>query len=102
MAAQPAAAQGQLVLDSSRPQLDTDANDHGSTGSRRNDAARAATAIASTASANTDSAGVIGASIGSRSWATTVNHTRIDSALAANRRNQPRTVDAGKPALIAE
>lgn len=46
LAAQPAAAQGQPVLESSRPLLASDANDHGATEARRSDAARAATAIA--------------------------------------------------------
>jgi len=89
------------VLESNRPRLAVDANDHGATAPRRNDAARAATAMASTASANTDPVGTIGANIGSKSWATTVNHTRTASAVEAKRRNHPRTVDAGKPAAVA-
>src|SRR4029453_17901768 len=83
-AAQPAGAQGQLVLESSRPALATDANDQGWPGASRNDAARAATAIASTASPNDVAVGTSTASIGSRSCASTVNHTRIASPLDAN------------------
>ena len=89
------------MLASRRPLLATDANDHGATGARRNDVARAATAMASTASPTGVPVGATGASIGSRSWASTVNHTRIDSALAAKRRNQPRTVDTGSPTNVA-
>ncbi len=66
-AAQPVAAQGQPVLDNSRPRLADDANDHGATGANRNDAARAATATASTASPTAVPVGTIGANNGSRS-----------------------------------
>ena len=38
---------------------------------------------------------------GSRPWAITVNQTRMASALAAKRRNQPRTVEGGAPAAAA-
>jgi hypothetical protein len=88
-------------LESRHPRLAADANLHGATGAKRSDAARAATATASTASPNVVAVGSSGASIGSRSWANTVNHTRTASALTANRRNQPRAVDAGTPAAIA-
>lgn len=101
MAAQTAAAQGQPVLESSRPALAADANDHGATGASRNAAARAATATASTASPNAVPVGATGANNGSRPCANTVNHARIASAFAAKRRNQPRTVDAGAPTNTA-
>jgi len=101
MAAQIAGAQGQPVLERSRPPLAEDANDHAGIGARRNDAARAATAIASTASPIGVPVGATGANIGSRLWARTVNHTRIASALAAKRRNQPRTVEGGTPTNTA-
>ena len=89
------------MLESNRPRLADDANDHGATGTRRNDDARAATATASTASPTADPVGAIGANNGSRSWANTVNHTRTCSALAANRRSQPRTVETGNPNIDA-
>lgn len=89
------------MLESSRPRLAADANRHGSTGANRNDAARAATAIASTASPTADPAGVTAPNIGSRPWANTLNQTRTASALRANRRNQPRTVDTGTPTITA-
>lgn len=89
------------MLESSRPRLAVDANDHGATGARRNDAARAATAMASTASPNGVAAAANGASIGSRPWAKTVNKTRIASAFTAKRRSHPRTVEAGTPARAA-
>lgn len=101
MPAQTAAAQGQPVLERSRPRLAIDAKDHGATGASRNDAARAATATASTASANTEPVGAIGANNGSSPCANTVNHARIASAFAPKRRNQPRTVEAGAPTRTA-
>lgn len=101
MAAQTAAAQGQPVLESSRPRLADEANDHGSTGARRNDAARAATATASTASPTGVPLGATGANIGSRPWARTVNQALTASALTAKRRSQPRTVDTGTPTKLA-
>ena len=101
MPAQQTAAQGQPVLDNSRPRLADDANDHAPTGPSRNTAALAATPIASTASPTTDPAGPIGPSNGSRSWANTVNQTRTIPALTANRRSQPRTVDTGNPNISA-
>ena len=102
MAAQPAVAQGQPVLHNNSPPVATDANDHGPLEPNRNDPARAATAIDSTASPNADAVGANGASIRSKSWASTVNHERIASALEAKRRSQPRTVDAGTPKDNAE
>ena len=101
MPAQQTAAQGQPVLDNSRPRLADDANDHALTGPSRNTAALAATPIASTASPTTVNAGPIGPSNGSRSWANTVNQTRTIPALSAKRRSQPRTVDTGKPNISA-
>jgi hypothetical protein len=69
LAAQPAGAQGQPVLESNRPRLAIDANDHGSTGARRADTARAATAMASTASPVGVAVGANRARSGSRPWA---------------------------------
>ncbi len=89
------------MLERSRPSLAEDANDHGAIGPRRNEAARAASAIASTASPSDVAVGATAANIGSRLWANTVNHTRIASALAAKQRNQPRTVEAGAPTNTA-
>ncbi len=77
------------MLESSRPEVADDANDHGNTGQSRNDAARAATPTASTASPNAVPVGTTGASIGSKPWASTVNHTRTCSAFKAKRRSQP-------------
>src|SRR5680860_162016 len=71
MPAQPTGAQGQPVLDKSRPRLANDANSHAPPGPSRNTAALAATPIASTASPTTVTAGPIGPSNGSRSWANT-------------------------------
>ena len=85
------------MLEISRPPLAEEANCQGATGARRSDAARAAAAMASTASPTGVGVGASGASIGSRSWASTVNQTRIASALAAKRRSQPRTVEGGTP-----
>lgn len=102
MNAQPVASQGQFVLLNSRPAVAADANDHGGRDSSRNVPARAATAIASTASPNTLPAGANGSSNGSRSWASTVNHTRTASAARAKRRSQPRTVEAGTPNTDAD
>ena len=67
LTAQPTDAQGQPVLESNRPRLAIDANNHGATGANRNDAARAATATASTASPTAVPVGAIGANNGSRS-----------------------------------
>lgn len=89
------------MLESNRPRLAADANDHGATGANRNDDARAATATASTASPTAVPVGATGANNGSRSWASTVNHTRIDSTLRAKQRNQPRTVETGNPNIDA-
>lgn len=91
---------GNPCWERSRPPLAEDANDHGAIVPSRNAAARAATATASTASPDgvpVGATGATGANIGSRLWARTVNHTRIASALAAKRRNQPRTVEGGTP-----
>ena len=55
------------MLESSRPRLAADANDHGATGANRNDDARAATATASTASPTADPVDATGANNGSRS-----------------------------------
>lgn len=96
------AAQGQPVLDNNLPPDTADANDHGARTPRRRTAARAATPTASTASANTDPAGCTGLSSRSRSCASAVNHTRISTTAAANRRSQPRTVDTGTPDTTAE
>lgn len=85
------------MLESKRPRLADDANNHASTGPSRNDAARAATPIASTASPTTVAIAVIGASNGSKSCARTVNHTRTGSAFTAKRRSHPRAVDTGTP-----
>ncbi len=89
------------MLERSRPRLASDANDHGPTGANRNDAALAATPTASTPSPTGVPVGANGASIGSRPWARTVNHTRICSAFTANRRSQPRTVETGTPTTNA-
>lgn len=67
LTAQPTGAQGQPVLDSSRPRLAIDANNHGAIRANRNDDARAATATASTASPTAVPVGAIGANNGSRS-----------------------------------
>ena len=85
------------MLESRRPRLAADANNHASTGPSRNDTARAATPIASTASPTAVAIAAIGASIGSRSCASTLNKTRTRSAFTAKRRNQPRAVDTGTP-----
>ena len=85
------------MLESRRPRLAADANSHASTGPSRNDTARAATPIASTASPTAVAVATIGPSIGSRSCASTVNHTRTCSALTAKRRNHPRAVDTATP-----
>ena len=94
-------AQGQLVLDNNPPRDARTANCHGATTPSRTAAALAATAIASTASPTFVPVGEIGPNTGSKPCASTVNHTRINSAFAANRRNQPRTVAAGTPTFSA-
>ena len=57
LAAEPGAAQGELVLASSPPPVSTEASDHGGWGPKRHTPARAATPIASTASAKAEPAG---------------------------------------------
>ena len=89
------------MLESSRPRDAADANNHASTGPRRNDAALAATPSASSASPTAVAVAPIGFNIGSKSWARTVNHTRTCSAFAANRRSHPRAVETGTPANTA-
>lgn len=82
------------------PPVAAQAADHGdtvpSTGHRAATAAAAPT-IAATASANNDPANAGTTGSGPQSTSSTVNATRTDSARAANRRSQPRTVSTDRP-----
>jgi ADP-ribosylglycohydrolase len=101
-------AQSQLVLPtrppagaSNKPALAQDANSHGGRGASRRTPAAHARPRASNASANTDSRGTSGPASGSRRYSSRVNNTRTCSARTPNRRNHPRTVDAGRPSAAA-
>ena len=89
------------MLDSSPPAVSTDAHDHAGRGPNRNDAARAATPTAPTASPSTEPAGPTGPRFGSSTWAHITKWADARAATAAKRRNQPRTVDAGRPTVSA-
>ena len=109
----PRAHQGQLVLitptpvpgASSRPPVTAAASSHGDSASaprpqRRTTAAAAAT-IAATASPAGEPPGAGSSGSGSSAHSTPVNADRRASARDANRRSQPRTVEAGRPACSA-
>lgn len=87
------------------PELTAAANNHGdivnTTRPHRTTAAAAAATIAATASATTEPAGAGNLGSGSRSQASAVNADRSGPARAANRRIQPRTVDADRPNATA-
>jgi hypothetical protein len=89
------------VLDSNRPAVNTDTHDQPGRGPRRNDAARAATPIASTASPSTEPAGMTAANMGSNAHAQAVKCAAARTATDRNRRNQPRTVETGRPTATA-
>jgi hypothetical protein len=67
----------------------------------RNATATAAPTTAATASANSDPAAAGSTGSGPQSTSRTVNATRTDTARAANRRSQPRTVSTGRPNIAA-
>jgi hypothetical protein len=101
MTAQPGAAQRAARVASRPPPVSDEANLHGGRGPNRRTAAAAAAPIAPTASANAEPAGATGPSIGSNATAQRVKCSRIRSAIAPNRRSQPRTVAAGTPRRAA-
>lgn len=88
--------QGEFVLESNRPAVNTDTHDHPGRGPRRNDAARAATPTASTASAHAEPAGATPAKFGSNRSAHTVKCAATRPTATRKRRSQPRTVEAGR------
>ncbi len=85
------------MLANNAPADALDTNPQPCCGPNRFSAALAAIPTASTASPNRLPVGKIRPNNGSMSWANTVNQTRTASAWAANRRSQPRTVEAGTP-----
>lgn len=89
------------MLANNRPTVSTDTHDHGGRGPSRSDAARAATPIASSASDTSEPAGSIGANITSKCCAHAEKWAATRAATARNRRNQPRTVEAGRSARTA-
>jgi hypothetical protein len=86
------------VLDNNNPPETPATNDHNDPGPNRRPAAANATPIASRASPTAEPPAAIGPKLASRRWAQELNNTRIRSARAEKRRNQPRTVSAGTPA----
>lgn len=89
--------QRQLVLDNNAPPHNRDARLHAGAGPNLTTAARVAIPTASTASANTVPVGAGGSDPGAKASAHRVKNAAMTAALDRNRRNQPRTVDAGTP-----
>lgn len=86
------------MLDNNNPPEAPATNDHNGAGPSRRPAAAAATPIASMASAAGEPRAMIGPKLASKRCAQELNNTRISSARATNRRNQPRTVSGCAPA----
>lgn len=89
--------QRQLVLDNNAPPHNRPARLHAGAGPNLTTAARVAIPTASTASANTLAVGAGGSEPGANANAQVVKNAAMTAALDRNRRNQPRTVDAGTP-----
>lgn len=90
-----------VVGASNQPKLTADASCHGDTvnptAPNRRTAAPVAATIAATASANSLPPGTGNTGSASNAHTNAVNADRNGPARAANRRNQPRTVAAGRP-----
>lgn len=89
--------QRQLVLDNNAPPHNRPARLHAGPGPNLTTDARVAIPTASTASANTLPVDTGGSDPGANASAQAVKNAAITAALNRNRRNQPRTVDAGTP-----
>lgn len=89
--------QRQLVLDNNPPPDNRAAIDHTGPGPNLTTAARVAIPTASTASANTVAVDAGGSEPGDNINAHRVKNALMTPTRDRNRRNQPRTVDAGTP-----
>ena len=89
--------QRQLVLDNNAPPHNRPARLHADPGPNLTTDARVAIPTASTASANTLAVGTGGSDPGANASAQAVKNAAMTAALDRNRRNQPRSVDAGTP-----
>ena len=95
--AQPGLNQRQLVLDNNPPPHNRAARLHAGPGPNLITAARVAIPTASTASPTSLPVGAGGSDPGANANAQVVKNAATTAALNRNRRNQPRTVDAGTP-----
>lgn len=97
LAAHTGATQGELVLESSHPPVTTLASDHGGRGPKRRAATMPSTPTASIASKMSDPPGDLESWVGSSAVAHRMKCSRSGTAIVANRRSQPRTVETGRP-----